>query len=540
MNSLTADAASSVQPLRPPDNRWYEPAKDRYLTLALIDREHAASLAQSCRLSDEASRVSRVLANHSLLQCILTSIPLIAADFITMWTLLFASTAVVERLFGIPTTLVTRHTALVASLLLAPIARLKGMYPAIGISPPVEFREIVQSTATALCIFSGIGIVASPANWPYFMISTFLTLLLAIPIFPAVRYAVRELAARCRWWGAPVLIYAKVDAARELFSRLRFLRQCGLRPVGVLLSSDDYWASGVELDRQNIPAYDVRHLLHRALEFKATWVLVGANQPNPENESEIQADLNAIPNRVMLTTGGFNCGMWDRTHTIGPVSGLWLSGSRHCYTQAVIKRFVDLAVTSVVAMVFSPLILTIAIAIRLSSPGPVFYSQKRLGRGGQIFWAWKFRSMVPDADRVLQEVLDSDPILRREWEQTHKLKRDPRITSVGRLIRATSLDELPQLWNILRGDMGLVGPRPIVDSPAYDAAYVHGYPSEFATYCSVRPGLTGLWQVTCRNSGVYEMRIYWDMYYIRNWSLWLDLYIILRTIRTVLLREGAY
>ena len=156
-----------------------------------------------------------------------------------------------------------------------------------------------------------------------------------------------------------------------------------------------------------------------------------------------------------------------------------------------------------------------------------------------MFAAWKFRSMVPNAERVLQQMLDTDPALRREWELTHKLKRDPRVTWIGRLIRATSLDELPQLWNIFRGDMSLVGPRPIINRPDYDAQYIEEYPAEYAAYCSVRPGLTGLWQITCRNNGVYEMRIYWDMYYIKNSCFWLDLYIILRTIRTVLLREGA-
>ena len=147
--------------------------------------------------------------------------------------------------------------------------------------------------------------------------------------------------------------------------------------------------------------------------------------------------------------------------------------------------------------------------------------------------------MVPNADQVLQQCLQSNPDFRREWEETHKLKNDPRVTWIGRFLRTTSLDELPQLWNILCGEMSVVGPRPIVDSSDYDATYIRDYPREFAVYTSVRPGLTGMWQVTCRNSGVYEMRIYWDMYYIRNWSLWLDLYIILRTIRTVLLREGS-
>ncbi len=118
------------------------------------------------------------------------------------------------------------------------------------------------------------------------------------------------------------------------------------------------------------------------------------------------------------------------------------------------------------------------------------------------------------------------------------MKNDPRVTAIGKLLRATSLDELPQLWNVLKGEMSLVGPRPIVDSPSYDASYVRQYRDEFEAYKTVRPGLTGLWQVRCRNNGVYDLRIYWDMYYIRNWSIWLDLYLIMRTIKTVVMREG--
>ena len=545
METLLGDAGLKIQGFAPATaerSRTVRPEK--FLRLPQIDREHAASLTRSCSLSNDAKTVSRKLAAHSLLQSSLTSLPLVVSDFVTMWTLLFVSTAIVERVFQIPTNLVTRQSALIASLLLIPIARLKGLYPAIGTSPVVEFKEIVQSAATALCIFAGIGIATNASNWPYLIASVAVTFVFAVPAFPASRYLVRGVASRFSWWGSPVLVYANVDAATELFRRLSFIRQRGLRPAGVLLSKQDFWNSSEQLAEQGIPAYDVRQVLECASEHHATWLLIGTGGQHDEeiwgSGSEIQADINAIPNRVLLTSGGFDCGMWDRTHTIGTVTGLWLSSSRHCYSQAVIKRFVDIFVTTVAVIMLAPVLAGIALAIKLSSPGPILYSQKRLGRGGQLFSAWKFRSMVPNADRVLKQVLESDPELRREWDETHKLKRDPRVTWIGRLIRATSLDELPQLWNIFCGDMSLVGPRPIVDAPTYDAAYIRDYPTEYAAYCSVRPGLTGLWQVTCRNSGVYEMRIFWDIYYIRNWSLWLDLYIILRTIRTVLLREGAY
>jgi Undecaprenyl-phosphate galactose phosphotransferase WbaP len=170
----------------------------------------------------------------------------------------------------------------------------------------------------------------------------------------------------------------------------------------------------------------------------------------------------------------------------------------------------------------------------LGSSGRVFYGQPRIGRHGVGFVAWKFRSMVTDADARLEQYLIAHPELRTEWERDHKLRDDPRITWIGRFLRRTSLDELPQLWNILRGEMSLVGPRPIVQ------AEVVKYGDHIALYHKVRPGLSGLWQVSGRNNTTYDERVRLDCYYVRNWSVWLDLVILSRTVRVVALGEGAY
>jgi|GEM_PF-183266 len=518
----------------------------RYERLAMVDRTHARSLARTCRVNADSVNVSRVLTTQSLIQTLLTSAPLVLADFFTLWMLLFGSTAILERVFGLPTGLVTRQTALLASLLLPPIVQLAGLYPAMGTSPAVEFRQLVRSAGTALCIFAGIGIMHDSSKWLFFVSSAILTLVLAVPILPTSRFIARAVGRRCPWWGAPALIYANsASIGGDLFRRIRSTQERGLRPVGVLLDIDNYWDAASELDDLGIPSHPIDDVLDIASKNRATWVLVAhPNASTPDRawseENETHVALRAIPNRVYLSSlSGFDCGMWDRTHTVGNSAGLLLANSQHCDSSQFVKRFLDFSFTTLVCILASPMLLAIAVAIRLSSKGPILYSQKRIGRGGREFQAWKFRTMVPNADRVLNEYLANDPALKKEWDETHKLKNDPRVTWIGKFLRTTSLDELPQLWNILKGEMSLVGPRPIVDSPTYDASYVREYPREFSVYTTVRPGLTGMWQVTCRNSGVYEMRIYWDMYYVRNWSLWLDLYIILRTVRTVLLREGA-
>jgi len=518
----------------------------QYERLERLDRSHAHSLVRSCHVNPDAINASRLLAGHSLWQTLVTSLPLLVADFFTLWFLLYGTTAIVERICGISTWLVTSDSALLASMLLLPIAQLAGLYPAMGMIPAVEFRQLVRSVAIALCIFAGIEILQDQAQWPYFVAATAMTFCLCMPLMPTSRFVARAAARRCRWWGAPVLVYAdSASIGGALFRRLSSSQERGLRPVAVMLDANKYWKAASDLEQQGVPAIPVDGILDYALRNKATWILVAnpkatADESTWSDNDTVNAMLHAIPNRVLLSsTNGFDFGMWDRTHTIGTSCGLLLAGSRYCSSTLTMKRFLDFSITALGCLLISPLLIAIAIAIRLSSPGPVFYCQKRVGRGGHSFRAWKFRTMVVNADRVLEHYLQTHPALLREWRETHKLKRDPRVTWIGRFLRTTSLDELPQLWNVLRGEMSLVGPRPLVDSPNYDATYIRDYPREFAVYKSVRPGLTGMWQVTCRNNGVYEMRIYWDMYYVRNWSLWLDLYIILRTVRTVLFREGS-
>jgi Undecaprenyl-phosphate galactose phosphotransferase WbaP len=200
----------------------------------------------------------------------------------------------------------------------------------------------------------------------------------------------------------------------------------------------------------------------------------------------------------------------------------------------VTKRVVDLVVGALAGVAALPLFAILYVLLKIDSRGPALYSHVRIGRGGRTFRLWKFRSMVHNANEVLQEYLDLHPELVREWERDHKLKNDPRVTRLGRILRKTSLDELPQLWNVLKGDMSLVGPRPIVQ------AEMPKYGSGFLLYTQVLPGITGLWQVSGRNDTSYTERVALDSYYVRNWSPWFDLYLLGKTVKVVLAGEGAY
>ncbi len=197
-------------------------------------------------------------------------------------------------------------------------------------------------------------------------------------------------------------------------------------------------------------------------------------------------------------------------------------------------RVLDIAMILLAAPYIFLAFLVIMILIKLDSNGPVFYRQARIGRQGRKFYVYKFRTMVQNADQILQTYLNHSPELKAEWLATHKLKQDPRVTRVGAVLRKLSLDELPQLWNIWIGDMSVIGPRPIVD------AEVEKYGKCFNLYIQIRPGLTGLWQVSGRNNTTYERRVELDEYYILNRSLKLDLQILWKTVFVVLKKDGAY
>jgi UDP-galactose-lipid carrier transferase len=197
------------------------------------------------------------------------------------------------------------------------------------------------------------------------------------------------------------------------------------------------------------------------------------------------------------------------------------------------KRCLDLGGALSISLMLSPLLLFIAWQVRKDG-GNAIYGHPRIGRHARPFNCYKFRSMVVNASAVLAELLERHPEARREWERDFKLKDDPRVTRIGAFLRRTSLDELPQLWNVIRGDMSLVGPRPIVE------AELARYADDVSYYLMARPGMTGLWQVSGRNDADYPTRVYLDAWYVRNWSLWYDIAILFKTVRTVCKRDGAY
>jgi exopolysaccharide production protein ExoY len=196
-------------------------------------------------------------------------------------------------------------------------------------------------------------------------------------------------------------------------------------------------------------------------------------------------------------------------------------------------RLLDIGVALCLILMVAPLLLAVAVCVKVQDGGPVIFAHERLGRGGRKFRCLKFRSMAPDAESRLRDYLGRDPIARDEWARNHKLRTDPRVTPLGAYLRRYSLDELPQLWNVLVGDMSVVGPRPIVDDE------IQRYGRRYRYYCSVKPGMTGLWQVSGRSAVSYRRRVAMDTVYAQRKSLVWDVRLLVLTVPAVLLGRGS-
>lgn len=352
---------------------------------------------------------------------------------------------------------------------------------------------------------------------------------------PMARILVRTLCAGRTWWGSPVLVLGRRFGASEVVCNLRNYPSRGVKPLGVLLCEDEP-QEGEEIE--GVPVVgrcgDVERYPTRWHDNRAVVALAGLDR---DHQAKLVETARVFEQVALIPDFDF-CSLWVAARDYGGMLGLHVKPHLFRLWPRFCKRFWDVVIAGIALLLLAPVFLAIGLAIVLTSPGPVFYSHMRLGRGGRFFRMWKFRSMVVDADRRLHEYLDAHPEIRAQWEEDQKLQDDPRITAVGKFLRRSSLDELPQLWNVLNGSMSLVGPRPVPDDgiekfESYGPLYVEYYKA-------VRPGLSGLWQVSGRSDLAYDDRVKLDMRYIRNWSVWFDWEILLKTARAVFTGRGAW
>lgn len=403
----------------------------------------------------------------------------------------------------------------------------QGLYPGYGQSPQNELRRHTVSTvqvavaqlAAALAVqrFAPSGLVV--------IVEWLIILVIGLPL----RYGVRSLLIRFGAFGRTVSIIGAGETAHTIIDHLVAHPGYGLVP---LAAYDD----NEVLHGQSIRGVSIVGSISQALSAPRTEQAI-ISIPSARSETQQQIintvyavfpitwtvpDLIGVPNQAM------------QPHNIGSLASLEIRNNLRSARARIVKRVIDLLGSVIGGTLILPILLLIMVAIRLDSPGPIIYPARRLGRDGEPFDCFKFRSMHQDAETKLRQVLDSDPALQAEFEATHKLKNDPRVTRVGNFLRRTSLDELPQLANVILGTMSMVGPRPIVQ------AEIEKYGMVYAVYKQVRPGMTGYWQANGRSDTSYEERVGMDNFYVTNWTPWLDLAILLQTVRVVVMGKGAY
>ena len=364
-----------------------------------------------------------------------------------------------------------------------------GLYPALGIPPVLELRKLWTATFLGfLFVGAGAFLFKGDPIYPHFPAAFVLALLL----LPISRAALRHWFSQKAWWGGGLFPQGDEEALRPIIDAGKKL---GLKPAPY-----GPWTYAVVTDsvpEEGLPDFP-RVLL--PVEALCHW-----------KEGILWAEIRD----------------WERVQLLEIKQNLLLPEN------LFLKRVFDILGGLLLMIPFLALLPLVALLLWLEDRGGPFYLQRRVGKGGKEFYMVKFRTMRKDSERILAEYL-KNPQALEEWQRTQKLRDDPRVLRVGRLLRRLSLDELPQAWNILRGEMSLVGPRPALKEQ------MQLYGSVKPLYFKVRPGLTGLWQVSGRNHLPYERRVELDRYYVQNWSVWLDLYILARTFWAVLRREGAW
>lgn len=374
----------------------------------------------------------------------------------------------------------------------------------------------------------------------------FLTILfwgLLLIIMPLLRYITKLILLKLNLWQRGVYIIGIEDNAIAAYNLLTSSKILGYSFLGFIdLCHNDVTAIDINnniivQNGQNLPIFSLEQL-YLPENINNDYEIVFALNSNQllENEKTINilqscyTFVSIVPDIAGLPLYGV-----ELEHFFGSDQlFLRLQNNLSRRLNRIIKRIFDIVFSVCGIIILSPFLFLIAFSIKLTSSGKIFFKHKRIGMNGKYFYCIKFQTMYPDSNEILENLLATDYAAKLEWEKNFKLKNDPRVTKIGSFLRKTSLDELPQLFNVIRGEMSLVGPRPIVDTEL-------GRYGDYAYYYRlVKPGITGLWQISGRNDTDYKTRVRLDVYYTKNWSLWYDFVILFKTIMVVFSRSGAY
>ncbi|MEC5342066.1 undecaprenyl-phosphate galactose phosphotransferase WbaP [Brenneria populi] len=392
-----------------------------------------------------------------------------------------------------------------------------------------ELKEVIRT----LVIFSvfDLALVAF-SKWHFSRYIWVITWMLAIILVPLGRALVKRLLNKLGLWQKQTIIIGTGKNARDAYAALQSEEVLGFAICA-------FFSSGKQCEKEllGIPVICQEEQLWQQCDPESTQFIVA-----------LEFDEHALRDEWLKKLAKHHCRSVSVIPTLRgvPLYGtdmsfifshevmiLRVSNNLAKRTSRILKRTFDIVGAAGIVICLSPLLLVLAYLVSKDG-GNAIYGHERVGRDGKKFKCLKFRSMVINSQEVLQQLLASDPEARAEWDKDFKLKNDPRITRVGHFIRKTSLDELPQLFNVLKGEMSLVGPRPVIEKE------LERYAGDVDYYLMAKPGMTGLWQVSGRSDVDYDTRVYFDAWYVKNWSLWNDIAILFKTINVVIKRDGAY
>ena len=454
----------------------------------------------------------------------LSAMLILAADFLGLSLILWAF---------LGNTIIGRYAAPAAWLPLWPLLPLFlvlywlfDSYPGISVNPVAEIRRISLANASAFLFISVALALHRAAMVPYLICLS--ASVSASLVILTMRAFIRQTGSQFDWWGYPVVLFGGGAVAHSVLRKLMSQPHLGLRPVAVVTDQ----VAGREME--GVPVFKSEHMDQIASSGVKHAIVAAPELSQSEFAEVMERSGNAFPHLILIPDTDFIWKVGAHARELMGILGIQVRNNLLDSGSRVAKRAIDLASSTLLALFLLPLMAIISLFIVLESGFPVFYFQRRLGLGGRIFRMWKFRTMAQDSSVVLDHCLANNAEMRKEWAEFQKLRNDPRVTKVGRVLRRTSLDELPQLWNIIKGEMSLVGPRPYLD------AQLTNYRAAYSIYVKTTPGLTGLWQVSGRNRTTLAQRVAYDTYYIRNWSVWMDIYLLAKTVSAVLTRDGAY
>jgi Undecaprenyl-phosphate galactose phosphotransferase WbaP len=411
----------------------------------------------------------------------------------------------------------------------------QGLYATVLKKPAVELRQMWFASLAFGLLFVALQTVLLdlPKVQSALLVWLAVTSVVVAMTMPVMRALARIAFGRKNWWGRRVLLVGCGERSGDIFRRLRRSPELGLRPIG-FLEDFDQLSDDADADGYLGPIAELNDCV---AENNVSLGVLAATSAGRDSDTKrlLARPQSGISDWLVMTDcEGLPC-LWSAPGEIVGMPAVEFRNRLNSSWRRGIKRAFDVFCVLMIAPIVAPVVGLVALWVRFRSPGASpFYASERIGRDGRRFRMWKLRTMIPNGHEVLREYLEKHPELREEYERDCKLKNDPRILPGGSFIRKTSLDELPQVWNIFTGEMSIVGPRPMLVEER------EKYGDTFEEYCLVTPGITGMWQVNGRNNTAYGERLIYTDYYVKNWSLWLDLYLLYCTVKVVLLREGAY